>query len=365
LKIIVRVIIPSVMGRDCYGTVEALTIKLSELAKLANVSKTTASFVLNEEAERHGIKPETIRRVREVAAQHGYVPNQASRNLRQGRQYLIAFVAPQVTDSFFLTIAQSVEQTAETHGYQVLFGSTFSDVERERRYLESLIARRVDAIILLPTHIDAPHLDILLQHQIPTILFRRRHTSRKPFRFMTFNDELSAELATRHLVDQGCRRIGMVIDAVAEEYDWLQVIIEARVAGYRRALRAAGLKAIKPVILTPIDRQRSADDDPIALLRKHKIDGLVAMEDLCILRLINKLYDAGYDIPESIKLVGCDNSPYTAFLRPPLTSVGFPQAELGRCMIEELVEAINSGTAPRGELLLDPYLVPRASSAVC
>ncbi|MCX7018474.1 MAG: LacI family DNA-binding transcriptional regulator [Candidatus Sumerlaeota bacterium] len=338
--------------------------KLSDVARLAGISKTTASFALNDEGGTRGISPDTVMRVKAAARQLGYVPNQASRFLRKGRQHLVGFLAPNINDSFYASIAQGIETAAEKHGYQVLFGSTFSNIERERRYIESLVARRIDGLVILPTDIKAHHLDLLHHHHVPTVMFRRRAVSRRKCKFMTFDDVESARLPVAHLAARGCRNIGLVVETQLALPEWLSIILDARIDGYRRALRDAGLRFRRDNILeigySGSEKHVTATVEKY--LNSRKPDGLFAIEDLYYLRMKNALDRLGLRVPQDIKVVGCDNSYYCPYLSPPLSSVVFPQEELGRMMMEELEGMIGGSRGPSGEILLPPTLAARQSS---
>lgn len=336
-------------------------ITLSEIAKMARVSKATASYVLSGRDREYRISPDTAKRIRDIAEQLGYVPNRSAALLKKEHNHLIALMAPHFSD-FYAGLLRSIELKAEQRDFQTLFGSTFDDVEREKAYINSLIARRIDGIIILPVDVHAPHLKMLTKYKIPTILFRRRADSEAPFLFMTFNDYKVGHLATEHLLQQGCRRIAFLSAPIYTQGDYLKIIHQARVSGYREALKAQG-SLIPDVSSLFLDRGvPEMDQRFLELVHKHQIDGLVSIADDVALHGKYVLSRQGIQIPEQVKMVGCNDSELAYFSTPGLSSIGLPKSELGADMVQSLFRMIDNRKQELNEILLDPYLVVRGSS---
>ncbi|MEI8340857.1 MAG: LacI family DNA-binding transcriptional regulator [Verrucomicrobiota bacterium] len=341
-------------------------VKLADVAALSGVSLTTASLILNDKGRQYAIAEKTIANVQEIARKKGYVASLAAKNLSKTGQDLIAFIAPNTTDSFFGEIALSIELAAEKFGMEVLFGNTFGDIQREEHYIRLLTARRAYGVLLLPIDIRAPHLLSLEKQGMPTVYFRKRGTCqrREPV-FMGFDDRESTRLAVAHLAQQGCRQIGL-LSVPDNAPEWLDVIRESRIEGFRAALQEAGLPFRKPTVVdaeTLLEGSTSVIADRLrTFLDSHHVDGLAAMEDGYMLRLLNPLHFLGIKVPERLRLIGCNNSSYCPHLFPPLSSIGFPKEQIGRAMVDTLMLCAGGKQVRCREILLPPVLCERESS---
>lgn len=339
-----------------------MRVRLSDIAKMANVSIATASYVLNGKAADRGISEATAQRILELAQEHGFVLNRTAGFLQKGRYHLIAVIAPRCAD-FMLDMLQEIQQEGEKRDYQFIYSSTFDSIEREKTYLKGLIARRVDGVIMLPVDIHAPHLRYLTRNHVPTIFWRRRADSQSSHKFMAFADSKGGYMAARHLIDQGCRRIAFCSNPAVLDLEYLRIIHEARLEGCMRALNEEGLRAVLPRGLLVDPREPEQGALLAEQMRSRRIDGLVGFSDDHIAQVMSLLRREGIRIPDDVRMIGFDDAAFDVFLDPPLSSIGLPKADLGRSMVEALLRMIETGEHETDEVLLDPYLVARESSA--
>ncbi|MDR3426665.1 MULTISPECIES: substrate-binding domain-containing protein [Silvimonas] len=132
---------------------ERLTI--DDIARLANVSRTTASMVLNGYAERYRISKATVERVQQVAAEHHFSPSQSARSLRSRRSNTIGLVIPDLTNSAHSALAQALESLCRERGYQMVMVTSDEDPVRETEGIAHLVARQVDGVVVVPCSADA------------------------------------------------------------------------------------------------------------------------------------------------------------------------------------------------------------------
>jgi LacI family transcriptional regulator len=336
-------------------------IKLSDIARLANVSIATVSYVLNGKGGAQKISQATADRIRKIAREHGYVPNKTARYLKHGRYHLIALIAPHCAD-FYAGLLRSIELEGDKHEYQILFSSTFDDIEREETYIKNLIARRVDGVVILPIDVHSQHLQYLTRNHVPTIFFRRRADSSSPHKFMTFGDACGGLIATRHLIERGCRRIAFCSSPVFLGPDYLKVIHQARIEGYKQALKEAGREFCPEDVLVLAEPSPSYSEDLVEALKMRGYDGIVGISDRACLPILRSLQANGIRVPEQIKVIGFDNSDYLDFTAPPLSSIRLPKAQLGEAMMQALLRMIETREQEKDEVLLKPDLVEREST---
>jgi len=123
-------------------------VKLDEIARLAGVSRTTASYVINGKARQYRVSDKTVEKVMAVVREHNYHPNAVAAGLRAGRTRSIGLVIPDLENTSYTRIANYLERQARQRGYQLLIACSEDQPENEMRCIEHLLQRQVDAIIV-------------------------------------------------------------------------------------------------------------------------------------------------------------------------------------------------------------------------
>ncbi|MNQ31018.1 Catabolite repressor/activator [compost metagenome] len=205
-------------------------MKLSDIARLAGVSVTTASYVINGKAEQKRISPATVERVRAVVDEHGFKPNPQAAGLRSRQTRTLGFILPDLENPSYARLAKLLEQGARARGYQLLIASSDDEPDSERQLLKLFRARRCDALIVascLPDDDDS--LGQLLDAGLPVIAVDR---VRDPQRFCSVvsDDRQACLQLTRSLLQPAPRRIALL--GARPELP----ISSERSAGFREAL---------------------------------------------------------------------------------------------------------------------------------
>ncbi|UTW06725.1 catabolite repressor/activator [Pseudomonas benzenivorans] len=214
-------------------------MKLSDIARLAGVSVTTASYVVNGQAAKRRISPATVQRVLEVVEAHGYRPDQQAAGLRRGQSRCLGFILPDLENPSYARLAKLLEQRARAAGYQLLIASSDDDPHSERQLLELFRSRRCDALIVascLPQ--DDPLYRQLVAAGLPVIAVDRA-LDPAAIRSVISDDHQAGQLLTASLLDPAPRHIAL-LGARAE-----LPISQAREQGFRQALAGyAGLVSV-------------------------------------------------------------------------------------------------------------------------
>ena len=205
-------------------------MKLSDIARLANVSVTTASYVINGQAEKRRISQTTIERVLAVVEEHGYRPDQQAAGLRRGQSRCLGFILPDLENPSYARLAKLLEQKARSAGYQMLIASSDDDPHSERQLLDLFRSRRCDALIVascLPQ--DDPLYPELVASGLPIIAVDRA-LSPHHIRSVVSDDEGAGRQLTSSLLKASPQHIALL--AARPEL----VISQARERGFRQAL---------------------------------------------------------------------------------------------------------------------------------
>ncbi len=294
-------------------------ISMREVAELAGVSIATVSRVINDNGR---FSEETRRRVERVIEEHGYLPNQAAKGLREKRTRTIGMIVPDITNDFFSTLALQAERAFADEDYSVLICNDANDAERGEHYLRTLISKRVDGIICIsgrttfdedeiPGNVPIVYVDRFPErsHEIPRVISE---------------DLRGGFIATEHLIECGCRRIAFMTGAHSA------ISVQNRGIGYQRALESHGLAPDPALRISLEGRVRRFQEAREALAEVIasgvELDGIFAMNDVIAVGALLALRDAGISVPNEVKVVGFDDSIYASIATPALTSVRrFPE----------------------------------------
>ncbi len=333
----------------------AVTIR--DVARVANVHPGTVSRALNEET-RALVNPETAERVLLAADELGYRPNRIARGLKTSRSHTIGVLIPDITNPLFPPILRGIEDRLDDAGYTALIVNTDNDAERERIYLEAMRARQVDGFISATARLDRELLVELAEAGTPLVLVNRSlEDGSVPA--VTVNDRQGIRLAVEHVVSLGHERIGHVAGPQNLSTG------HRRHLGFIEAMRAAGLQAPPEHIrfgafFTEDEGARACDE---LLAAAPDLTAIVAANDLLAIGCYDTLEARGLTCPEYISIVGFNDMPFVDRLRPPLTSVRIPQREIGKVAADLLLEQLGDGDQTATEILLEPTLTVRGSTA--
>ncbi|MFV0410879.1 MAG: LacI family DNA-binding transcriptional regulator [Paracoccus sp. (in: a-proteobacteria)] len=321
-----------------------------DVAEAAGVSKSTVSLVLQGSEL---VRGETAETVRAAMARVGYVYNRAAANLRSASTGLIGLVINDLRNPFFTEFATSMQMALADAGYATVIGNCDEDPRRQAQLVQSMIEHGVSGLVISPTFGDpGPVLAQIEAARIPTMqVLRRLDGSEGLIPFSSFDYAAGGAEATRHLLDQGCRRIAFV-GGRAE-----RAITAERISGYLAEMARAGLE---PLILHgPITRH---EGNEIAAALPAEADAVLCFNDLVALGLMNGLARAGRRVGQGIRLIGFDDIEECREVWPALSSVSCDIAKFGNDTARRLLVWMDKGRAPEPESRAPVALVARGSS---
>jgi LacI family transcriptional regulator len=329
---------------------------IREVAEQAGVSLGTVSNVLN----RPEVVAEATRlRVQAVIEQLGFVRNGSAHQLRAGRSNHLGLVVLDVTNPFFTEVARGVEDAANEAGYVVILCNSDSSQEKEGRYLHMLQEQRTAGVLITPVQNDVAYLQHLRQRDIAIVLLDRPSRARD-LCSVAIDDALGGELAMRHLLELGHRRIAFVSGPLS-----IRQYAERR-RGARRAIKMAGLdpNEVLSEILIAAQNASSGEQCVETLLARPARPGAVfCANDLLALGVMRGLGQRGIKIPDDIALVGYDDVEFASMLSPALTSIRQPKYQLGRAAADLLLHEINEADQHQHtQIMYQPELIIRAST---
>ncbi|GIV78573.1 MAG: LacI family transcriptional regulator [Litorilinea sp.] len=342
-------------------------VTIVDVARLANVSVSTVSNLLNGRDER--MRPSTRDRILAAIRELGYTPNQAARQLKTGQASILGLIVPSVANPFYGVFAREVEKAALALDYQVLLGNSERDPERERIYAEALWSQGVRGLIFGSSLVAFTHLHDLIQRGLRVMAFDRpgQAADQVPIDSIGVDNVQAARLATKHLLALGHRRIGFLSGPIRT------VSRMDRLAGYRSALEEAGIPYDPQLVWQGAEPDNFGDSEAMELGRQGAHALLSLTDPPTALVTVNDMYafgayagarDLGRHIPEDLSVVGFDDIMLCQVVEPPLTTIRQPVAEIARMAVQRLVGRLqNEVDEEPGHITLPSQLVVRASTA--
>ncbi len=313
---------------------------ISDVAKRAGVSPVTVSRVINNAGN---VSAATQERVRQAIQELGYVPSGVARSLRSRQTLTLGLILPDITNSFWTTVARGVEDAAQSRGYSILLCNTDENPVKQRRYLEVVASQRVDGVIIAPYDSNADNLSLLRTRQIPTVVVDR-HLEGWDVDTVHGDSVSGARALVQHLIDLGRRRIAIITGPVNTS------TARDRVTGYHLALAAAGIPDDPQLVKFGEFRLASGerltnklldlDDRPVAIFAGNNAIAVGAIE---------AILKRGLRIPQDIALVTFDDLANASRLFPFLTVAVQPVYEIGANAAQLLLSRLDAET----------YLQPR------
>lgn len=326
---------------------------IQDVAKVAGVAPITVSRVLNNSGY---ASEETRARVEAAIKKLGYVPNTLARGLRSKRTHTLALVMTDITNPFFTLIARGVEDFASRSGYTVIFCNTDESESKEDNYINILVQKQVDGVLLVPACSNSKSVRFLQSNDIPVVLIDRSIPEIQTD-LVRCNSEEGAYHLVKHLLDLGHRRIVTITGPreVSTAQD--------RAAGYRRAMKEANLDKLARVYYGSFTQASGHELTVQALALQPRPTAIFGANNFISIGVLKALRETGLRVPEDVSVVGFDDLPDTMLVDPILTVAAQPAYEMGSQAADLLLKRItNTLSTASQEIVLPTEIVIRQSS---
>lgn len=330
-----------------------LMTTIRDVAERAGVSTTTVSHVVNRTRK---VDPGTAARVEAAIEDLGYRPNALARSMRRGRTHTVGIVIPDIANPFFGDLARSLEDHMFERGYSAIICNSDGDAAKEARYLDVLLSKKVDGLLLIAASQSTDGLDELVATGPPTIVIDRELGS-LPVSHVMVENRRGGYLAGQHLLGLGHRDIGVIAGPGGLGTS------ARRLEGFQSALDEAGVSLPERRIYRGDFRAASGRAAMDAWTQQGSTPTAVFAEnDLMAIGALSAAHAAGLDVPADLSVVGFDGIAFGADVTPPLTTVTQSTDDVATAAIELLFERLRDKlTAPR-QVELPVTLAVRGSS---
>ncbi|WP_448788874.1 LacI family DNA-binding transcriptional regulator [Bacteroides graminisolvens] len=327
---------------------------LKDIAQALGVSVPTVSRALKDSPD---ISRALCEKAKRMAREMNYRPNPFALSLRKNAPRIIGVVVPDIVTHFFASILNGIENMAVKNGYFVIITTSHESYEHEKRNVENLVNMRVEGIIacLSQETTDYSHFAELKDINMPLIMFDRVCLTDQ-FSSVVADGEHSAQMATQHLLDNGCKRVAFI--GGANHLD----IVKRRKHGYLEALRNNKMPIEKElVVCRKIDYEEGKIAAETLLALPNPPDAILAMNDTLAFAAIEVIKSHGLRVPNDIALIGYTDEQHANYIEPKLSAVSHQTYKMGETACLLLIDQIRGDKAIR-QVMIPTHLQIRESS---
>lgn len=308
-------------------------VTIKDIAKAADVSVTTVSFVLNQKGEQKGISREVIEKVIKVSEEMKFKPNMIASSLRTGKTRSIGLIVEDISNPFFSDLARVIEKEAADLNYRVFYCSTEGDDKRAEDLVHSLLQANVDGFIVTPTEKMREVIEHLLKLKCPVVLADSYFEDQDVSHVVLDNYE-GAHTAVEYLLQKGFTKIAFVTN-----YSQL-IQMSLRKQGYVEALQKAGFYDESSIL--DMDYYIS-EDHRIEIISKFleekaEIDAVLFGANYLLLAGLQSFRNLGLRIPIDKAVISFDDHDSFRLHSPPITVLAQPIEEIGKMTVELLMD---------------------------
>jgi DNA-binding LacI/PurR family transcriptional regulator len=334
---------------------------IKDVAQEAGVSTATVSYTLNDSG---AVSDETRQRVLQAVEKLGYRPSVIARGLQARESRMIGHswrpASPDQFNPILEKFIHSMAEAAARHDYHILTFPCPEPYDEVGVYRELVESGRVDGFILPNTNLNDRRIPYLLDVDFPFVAFGRSNPE-WDFPWVDVDGADGARQAVKHLIQLGHRRIACLA--------WPEASLPGRyrLDGYLTAMADAGL-SVDPAWIMRIEYSYysayQATQTWLALPPDRLPTAVMALSDLMAIGVMNAIANAGLKVGPDLAVVGFDDAPITGYLRPPLTSLRQPIAEVGERTVTMLIDLVRGETPSPAQVLLKARLIIRDSTAL-
>ena len=304
---------------------------IADVARRAKVSTATVSRVL---AGLGHARPETRDRILAAARDLDYRPSGVARSLQRRSTRTLGLIVTDIENPYFPQLVRAVEDAARAEGYTILLCNAADDPERESGYLDLLVERRVDGLIIAASSLGARHREWLASPPLPVVLINTAAVD-VDLPSIHSDNRAGTRLAASHLLDLGHRWFGYLMPPPRN------VDAPERFAGLRDVLAEAGLDPDAIAIASGAPLVGGGEAAMLELLDQAPgVTAVLAYNDLMAIGALRAIRRRGRAVPSDISVIGFDDVALAAYVDPPLTTLSHGTAEMGYWAVERLAERL-------------------------
>lgn len=329
---------------------------IKDIAEYAGVSATTVSNVIHGKKKR--VSQETIDRIQEAIRELNYVPNMFARSLVSSSSKVIALINHVPTrsdatfsdDTFQMSFLSTIEDILRKQGYYLMF----RHVETGEELQQFLQNWNVDGLFLTGI-CNKEFIDEIPPLNVPTVVIDSTEYFENSS-FIGLNDENGGYLATKHIIENGHKRIAYVTSPIHDGY-----VMKDRFSGYKKALEENGIDFDESIVLVSDVDLESCRQVADKITKLDGVTGIVAATDLMAAGILTRFHELDINVPEDYSIVGFDDAAIARMTVPPLTTIRQDMVEKASTAANFILKMLDGTVTENEKIRLEVKLIERKS----
>ncbi|WP_431087524.1 substrate-binding domain-containing protein [Paenibacillus sp. 8b26] len=316
---------------------------MKEVAERAGVSKSTVSQFLH---KRYNYMSEnTKKKIEQAIEDLSYIPNEVARSLKQKKTFIVGVISSTILSRFTTEVVRAIEDECQLENVQVIVCNTDDDSLKEKKYVQSMIARQVDGLIIFPTEENKKLYVSLVKNGYPFV-FVDRKIDEISVDTVLLNNEKASELAVEELIEHGHKNIGIITFPLGKKAITTR---SERLSGFRNTLGKHDIPVNENYI-----KSGRLDEMPNLIGQlfhmKNPPTAIIATNDMILEQVLIYAKNNHLTIPNDFSLIGIDDVSFASFYNPPITTVSQPSFEMGKRSARLLLEKIDQNEQDHEEM---------------
>jgi LacI family transcriptional regulator, kdg operon repressor len=312
---------------------------IEDVAQRAGVSKSTVSQFLN---KRYKYMSEATKdRIAAVIEELNYQPNGLARSLKQNRTHMVGIIVANIDYTLSIQCIRAIENELQSRGIQVIICNADENAEKENKYVETLVARQVDGLIIFPTGNNPTTYNKLIDAEYP-LVFMDRLVEGVTTQSLLLDNEMAVKIGIGELVRCGHERIALLSLPLGE------VAItprKERMSGYKKAMEEAGLPLNEEYICS-VPREQIAAELKRLLELPEPPTALLASNDIVLAEILKYVNRSPVSIPKQLSVIGIDDAEFAHIYNPVITTIRQPAYEMGMQAAKIMLSCIEEDGSP-------------------
>jgi LacI family transcriptional regulator len=313
---------------------------------------------MNGKGKGNRVSDELAKKIKQVAEELNYQPNEIARSLRNGSTKTIGLIVADIANPFFGQLSRYIENEAIKFGYTVIIGSSDEEVEKSELLINTFINRQVDGFIIAPAEGTVKQINTILQKNIPLILLDR-YFPEIDTNYVILNNYQSTYDATLHLLKNGFKKIAIVA------YKTSLIHMKERIRGYLEAMKAFNLNDNIQVIEIDLKNSKTEIENACMnlLINKREIDAVIFATNLLSVAGLSFIHKNNIKIPDELAFIGFDGGDCFDLFYSPITYVRQPIEEMAKESLKILMDSLVILESTKiSRIILKSNLIVRNSS---
>ncbi|WP_379163346.1 LacI family DNA-binding transcriptional regulator [Paenibacillus sp. sgz5001063] len=335
-----------------------MVITMKEVAERAGVSKSTVSQFLSKRYNYMSL--DTKRKIEQAIEELNYIPNEVARSLKHKKTFIVGVISSTILSKFTTEVVRAIEDECQLKGIQVIVCNTDDDSLKEKNYVQSMIARQVDGLVIFPTEENKKLYVSMVKNGYPFV-FVDRKIDDISVDTVLLNNEKASGLAVETFIQHGHKHIGIITFPLGKKTITTRI---ERLSGYRKTMKQNGIPVDEGYIKNGKLEEMPALIDELFQMEQPPT-AIIATNDMILEQVLIYAKNNSLSIPDDFSLIGIDDVSFAAFYNPPITTISQPTFEMGkrsaRLLLDKIDQKEQEQEHPSDIIRLDPTINHRES----